>query len=181
MNYLLPTPIPRLVIREALIIQPSAIENSGRNIRPGRPNQRWDCVVNCAKLFIRRVHFRSPRLAVFVAKCRVFESTLHLKYVTRQLSDYSLRLFRRRVDRAISNSLQTDEHVLAWLSHARLHASKINPKYVTHSGSRVPEAPSHCHPDRRSWRSWHSLRALDRARVRNLRPKLQWSSCAGSH
>src|SRR5262249_34043721 len=33
------------------------------------------------------------------------------------------------------------------------------PHYVTHCGSPVPVAPSCCHPDRRSWRSWHSLRA----------------------
>ena len=55
------------------------------------------------------------------------------------------------------------------------------PHYVTHCGSPVPVAPSCCHPDRRSWRSWHSLRARGRARARNLRPRLQWASCAGSH
>ena len=55
------------------------------------------------------------------------------------------------------------------------------PHKLTRCGSPVPVAPSCCHPGRRSWRSLHSLRALDRAQLRNHRPRLQWASCAGSH
>jgi hypothetical protein len=64
----------------------------------------------------------------------------------------------------------------AGVSRAELHSH-----HVTHCRSPVPVAPTCCHPDRGSWRSWHSLRARGQVRARNLHPRPQWASCAGSH
>ena len=64
MNCLNPPPVARLVVREARLVQPGAMEEFRRTIRPGRPNQCWDRVDNRAKLFVWRFHLTVPPLCL---------------------------------------------------------------------------------------------------------------------
>src|SRR4029434_5615521 len=100
--------------------------------------------------------------------------------------------------RAKQASARTDK-LLTEIQHCRFSVAVfvLGPKYkkgrkigeifrfaehwVTYHGSPAPVAPSCCHPDPKSWRSWHSLRAPDPTRVRSLRPRPRWASCAGYH